>query len=98
MAAATGIVPTLSQIEGWSTDHLDTAAVHWTDTAETWEHSFTTVHREVPNPGGSVWEGAAADAALLRTGTDRTVVVGAADSLLSAARAARSGADEIAGT
>jgi hypothetical protein len=39
----------------------------------------------------------AADAAVLRTGTDRVVVVGAADSLHAAATAARSGADEIAG-
>jgi hypothetical protein len=97
MAAVTAVAPTLSQIEAWSTDHLETAAAHWTETAETWEHAFTTVHREAPSPGGTVWEGAAADAAVLRTGTDRVVVAGTADSLHAAAKAARFGADEIAG-
>jgi hypothetical protein len=90
-------VPTLSQIEAWSTDHLDTAATHWSETAETWEHAFTIIHREAPNPGGTQWIGAAADAAVLRTGTDRVVVVGAADSLHSAAQVARYGAQEIVG-
>lgn len=97
MAAVTAVVPSLSQVEAWSTDHLESAATHWSETAETWEHSFTTIHREAPYPGGTPWEGAAADAAVLRTGTDRVVVVGAADSLHSAAKAARYGADEIAG-
>jgi hypothetical protein len=41
--------------------------------------------------------GVAADAAVLRTGSDRVVVVDAADSLHSAALAARSGAGEIEG-
>ena len=97
MAAVTAVVPSHSQIQVWSTDHLETAATHWTQAADTWEHAFTSVHRETPNPGGTRWEGAAADAAGLRTGTDRVVVVGAADSLHAAAQAARYGADEIAG-
>lgn len=97
MAAITSVAPTLSQIQSWSTDHLETAAAHWTETAESWEHAFTAVHREAPNPGGTMWEGVAADAAVLRTGTDRVVVAGAADSLHAAAKAARYGADEIAG-
>ena len=95
MAAVTAAVPTLSRIQGWSTDHLETAAAHWTQTAHTWEDAFTAIHREAPYPGGTPWEGQAADAALLRTGSDRAVVVGAADSLHSAASAARYGAEEI---
>jgi hypothetical protein len=89
--------PSMSQIEAWSTNHLETAASQWTETAETWEHAFTQVHQEATSPGGTRWQGAAADAAFLRTGTDRVVVVGAADSLHAAAKAARFGADEIAG-
>ena len=95
MAAVTAAVPSLSQIQGWSTEHLQTAATHWTQTAQTWEDAFTAIHREAPYPGGTPWEGEAADAALLRTGSDRAVVVGAADSLHSAASAARYGAEEI---
>jgi hypothetical protein len=97
VAAVTAAVPTLSQIQSWSTEHLETAASHWTETAETWEHAFTTIHREAPTPGGTSWLGVAADAAVLRTGTDRVVIVGAADSLHAAAKAARYGAGEIAG-
>jgi hypothetical protein len=97
MPAVTAVAPTLSQIQAWSTDHLETAATHWTQTADTWEDAFTKIHREAPYPGGTPWEGAAAEAAVLHTGTDRVVVVGAADSLHSAATAARYGAEEIAG-
>jgi hypothetical protein len=97
MAAVTAAVPTLSQIQAWSTDHLEAAASHWTQTADDWEHAFTVIHRETPPRGGTPWRGVAADAAVLRTGTDRVVVVGAAGSLHAAASAARSGADEIAG-
>jgi hypothetical protein len=95
MPAVTAAVPTLSQIQAWSTDHLETAATHWTRTAHTWENAFTTIHLEAPYPGGTLWQGEAAEAAMLRTGSDRAVVVGAADSLHSAASAARYGADEI---
>jgi|GEM_PF-1701788 len=96
MPAVTAAAPTLSQIQSWSTEHLETAAAHWTQTAQTWEDAFTRIHHEAPYPGGTLWEGQAAEAALLRTGTDRVVVVGAADSLHSAASAARGGAEEIA--
>lgn len=97
MAATAQAVPTLSQIQAWSTDHLEAAATQWQTTADTWEHAFTQIHREAPSPGGTPWIGAGADAALLRTGTDRTVVVGAAEGLYAAANAARYGAGEIAG-
>jgi hypothetical protein len=54
---------------------------HWPQTAEDWERAFTAIHRETPTPGGTPCRGVAADAAVLRTGMDRVVVVGAADSL-----------------
>jgi hypothetical protein len=97
MAAVTAAVPTLSQIHSWSTEHLETAATHWSETAATWEHAFTVIHREASNPGGTQWIGAAADAAVLRTGTDKVVVVGVADTLHAAAQVARDGAQEIVG-
>jgi hypothetical protein len=97
MPAAIATLPTLSLIHAWSTEHLQTAATGWSHTAQTWEQAFTTVHREAANPGGTSWEGAGSDAALLRTGTDRRVVIGAVDSLHSAADAARFGAEEIGG-
>ncbi len=46
MAAATA-VPTLSQIQAWDTEHLEGTANHWTSAADTWEHSFTNVYREM---------------------------------------------------
>ena len=92
MPATALAVPTLSQIQAWSSDHLESAATQWERTADTWEHA---VHRETPTPGG--WTGAGTDAAVLRTGADRLVAVGAAESLHAAAKAARYGAGEITG-
>ncbi len=94
---ATSPMPTLSQMQAWVTEPLETAASHWTSTAETWELAFTTVHRETPHPGGVPWRGEAADAAMLRTGTDRLAAVGARDCLHNATSAARYGAEEIQG-
>lgn len=70
MATVTAVVPTLSQIRAWSTDHLEAAATHWTQNATVWEDAFTKIHREAQHPGGTPWEGAAAEAAILRTGID----------------------------
>jgi hypothetical protein len=62
---------------------------------ETWEDAFTAVYRQAPFPGGTVWLGDAADAAMLRAGSDRRTVLGAVDALRDAASVARSGASEI---
>ena len=97
MPATALAVPTLSQIQAWSSDHLESAATQWERTADTWEHAFAAVHRETPTPGGTTWTGAGADAAVLRTGADRLVAAGAAESLHAAAKAARYGAGEITG-
>jgi hypothetical protein len=55
-------VPSLSQIVHWDIEHLDRAALDWENTGAQWEDHFTTVHRGTMSPGGSVWEGEAADA------------------------------------
>jgi hypothetical protein len=93
--AATALLPSLSQIEEWDTAHLQAAASYWTTTAQTWEDAFTAVYRQAPSPGGTPWEGEAADAAVLRVGSDRLTALGAVDTLHQAASIARSGASEI---
>ncbi len=97
MPAATSALPTLSTVQAWDTGHLTTAAQHWTGRATTWESAFTDVYREMPNPGGTSWSGAAADAALLRAHSDRVKVLAAVDQLHDAAATARSGALELDG-
>lgn len=48
--------PSLSQILGWDTAHLHQAATDWVNTAEHWEGSFTSAHRDTLSPGGTSWE------------------------------------------
>lgn len=95
MTAVTATAPSLSQIRAWSTNHLESAALKWKRTADTWEQAFTAIHREAVAPGGTTWLGLAADAAALRTGMDQAVVTRAADTLQAAAKVARCGADDI---
>ncbi|OBJ43549.1 hypothetical protein A5630_18830 [Mycolicibacterium mucogenicum] len=96
MPASTGHALTRADIEAWSTEHLDTAATHWTSTAQAWEDHFTTIHNGVLRPGGTVWEGAAAEAAAEHSWGDLVKVRGLADALLAAAGNASSGAGDIA--
>jgi hypothetical protein len=88
-------VPSLSQILGWDTEHLYRAASDWVRTAEHWEDAFDSVHRGMLAPGGTAWEGAAADAAQERTFGDLVKVRGLADTLSEAATIARRGADQL---
>lgn len=88
-------VPSLSQICGWDTQHLSRAASDWAGTVEHWEDSFTAVHRGTLSPGGTVWEGQAAEAAQERSFADLVKVRGLADSLQEAAAVARRGADQL---
>ena len=90
------MTPTLSQVRNWDTEHLTAAADHWTKTATVWEDRFTRYATHVNNPGGTPWEGAAADAAQQRAHSDRMTVIGLADQLHDASAIARSGAVEIA--
>ncbi|CAJ1579842.1 hypothetical protein [[Mycobacterium] wendilense] len=95
--AGTGaVLPSLSQILHWETGHLTSAAQHWASIAEGWEDNFSIAHRGARNPGGTGWEGAAAEATQQRALSDLYRVRGLADSLDAAAAVARRGADEIA--
>jgi hypothetical protein len=80
------MVPTLSQIEAYTTDHLVDAADHWCSLADRWEDA----HWQVRNQAHVLdWAGAAADALRARTASDYTVASGHADQLRSASRIAR---------
>ena len=94
-AVAGAALPGLSQILRWDTEHLSGAATDWSATAEHWEGAFDGVHRGMLAPGGSVWEGAAADAAQERAFSDLMKVRGLADTLSGAATITRRGADQL---
>jgi len=90
------MMPTLSQVANWDTDHLDAAADHWSATAQIWEDRFTRYATQVRAPGGVPWEGEAGEAAQQRAHSDRMSVIGLADQLHEASAIARAGAMQIA--
>jgi hypothetical protein len=92
--AGTGL-PNLSQIIDWDVGHLQQAASEWTRSANQWEDYFDTLHRRTVSPGGTVWEGRAAEVAQHRTYADLVKIRGAADNLRNAAAVASRGADEL---
>jgi hypothetical protein len=85
----------LSQIQAWDTDHLETAATHWTATAARWRDGFSEVSSGIDRPGGTAWDGASAEAASARSERDRVQVLGLVERLHDAASIARSGAAEL---
>lgn len=88
-------LPSLSQIQAWDTGHLHIAAREWIATAEQWDAHFASVHRESVHPGGTLWEGVAAEAAQRRTAADVITVGALADGLHAAAACARRGAGDL---
>jgi hypothetical protein len=92
---ASGTVPTLSQVQMWDTEHLTEAATKWTDSAAVWGDAFAHMSAQMPCPGGSPWEGEAAEAAQRQAHTDRLTVMGLADQLHDAATISRAGARDI---
>ena len=88
-------MPSKSEIEHWDVEHLRAAGTSWSNTATLWGDSFNTVHQGALHPGGSAWEGDAADAAAERTFRDLVTARGAADRLFEAADVARRGADRL---
>lgn len=96
MPAAAGSSLTRADVEAWSTEDLETAAAQWTSTAQSWEDHFITIHTGMLRPGGSVWEGAGADAAAESSWGDLVKVRGVASVLRTAGGFARTGADDVA--
>jgi hypothetical protein len=92
---AAGLGPTLSQVQTWDTEHLTEAATQWTSTATVWGDAFSQLSVQMPCPGGSPWEGEAAEAAQHQGYTDRLTVMGLADRLHDASAIARAGAWEV---
>lgn len=90
------MTPTLSEVRNWDTEHLTAAADHWSATATVWEDRFTEYATQVANPGGTPWDGTAAEAAQQRARSDRMAVIGLADLLHEASAIARAGALRIA--
>jgi hypothetical protein len=88
-------LPTLTEIRNWDTSHLDAAARQWESTAEGWESSFAVAYQEAASPGGTEWEGQAAEATRARCLTDLYTVRGLADTLAAAARVSRTGAADL---
>jgi len=86
------MVPTLSQIEAYTTDHLVDAADHWDGLADRWEDAHWQVRYQAH---GLDWQGAAADALRARTASDYTVASGQADQLRGTSRIARQQAGEL---
>jgi hypothetical protein len=88
--------PTLSQIRAWDIEHLTDAAIHWTTTANTWEDAFIGVAQQLALPGGTPWEGEAAETAQTQAYADRRQATVLADQLRNAARIAHTGASDLA--
>nr|WP_255497116.1 MULTISPECIES: hypothetical protein [unclassified Mycolicibacterium] len=74
---------------------MSRAAAEWTRTAEDWEETFAGVHRGALAPGGTEWQGLAAEAAQERTMGDLVEVRGLSDTLHMAATLAQRGADQL---
>ncbi|MFZ0226765.1 MAG: hypothetical protein WA622_07360 [Mycobacterium sp.] len=86
------MIPTRSQIESYTTDHLVDAADYWGSLADRWEDA----HWQVRNEAHSLnWEGSAGDAMRARTVADYTVATHRADQLRAAAGIARQQAGEL---
>ncbi len=86
------MIPTRSQIESYTTDHLVDAANYWGSLADRWEDA----HWQVRNEAHSLnWEGSAGDAMRARTVADYTVAAHRADQLRAAAGIARQQAGEL---
>jgi hypothetical protein len=96
MAGVVGVgAPSLSKVQAWDVTHLENAARDWSATAQHWETSFASIHRASISPGGTVWEGVAAEAAQERAFADLVKVRGLADVLHESAAIARRGAETL---
>lgn len=86
------MLPTLSQIYAWDTEHLIEVATYWTKTADQWEDVFLRIRNQSHTV---VWEGAGGDGLRQRTDADLQIVNSKADNLRQATRIARAGAGTI---
>jgi hypothetical protein len=86
------VIPTRSQVEAYTADHLVDAAEYWDRLADRWQDA----HWQVRNEAHSLdWEGFGGDALRARTVSDYDVASDKADQLREAATIARTGAGDI---
>ena len=86
------MIPTRSQIEAYTTDHLVDAADYWDGLADRWEDA----HWQVRNQAHALdWRGFAGDALRARTASDYIVASDHADQLRRTSRIARQQAGEL---
>jgi len=84
-----------SWIDGYDVEHLLSAATHWTEMGQLLEYHAEGIYSETLHPGGTRWEGPAADTAADRAWGDVVTARGAADAMYNAAGIARNGADDL---
>jgi hypothetical protein len=92
-------VPTRSQIDSFThvINGLSASAVSWRTAAGQFESAVDTYAQQISAPGGTEWEGDAADAAQASAYADRGVVYQAADHLRDMASVASRGAQNLQG-
>jgi uncharacterized protein YukE len=88
-------LPTVSQIQGWQTDHLSAAAKRWKMAADTWTTVYGEIAEALPAPHGTVWQGDASQAAQARMTNDRTSVQALAERLRAGSQVAESGGNAV---
>lgn len=88
-------LPTVTQINNWDVQHLIDAAAYWARTADLWDETFHDVWQTTLHPGGTIWDGTAADAAQDLTWRDLVRVRGCAEALRLTARIAGNGAESL---
>ena len=88
-------LPSLSEVRSAIFTHLSDAADYWNRLADLWENSFTEIRNGTLRPGGTIWEGVAADSAQGRTDADVSTVRGPAWQLRDAAGIASRGYEQM---
>lgn len=86
------ILPTLTDLLEWPTDHLAEAAGYWVATGSRWYETFDRAGQDAASID---WEGDAAERLRGRTRSDRLKVSGLDDQLQHAAKVARMGASDL---
>lgn len=86
------VMPGLSELLTWPTDHLTDAADYWTTTCGRWYEVFTETWKDSLNVQ---WQGSGAAALRARTYVDKLKVGAMVDQLHEAARLARAGATDV---
>ncbi|OBF59708.1 hypothetical protein A5756_04375 [Mycobacterium sp. 852002-53434_SCH5985345] len=90
--AAVAVVPGLSALLAWPTDHLTDAAAQWETVAE---RSYALSHQVWREAVSVDWRGEAADAVRVATHADMRTTSAAADQLQAAARVARNASSDL---